>query len=169
MKIAVAGDHAGYEYKDRIATDLRAKGHEVHDFGTNGPKPVDYPDYGYVVSEAVASGAFDRGILVCGSSLGIGIAANKVEGIRCASVFEPYMTELSRRHNDANLLALSERLTGWEMIERLVEIFLETPFDGGRHAERVAKLDYTPRLRAKALADLERGRVEGAETPLALL
>jgi ribose 5-phosphate isomerase B len=169
MKFAVAGDHAGYGYKDQIAEWLRARGHEVHDFGTSGPTPVDYPDYGFVVGEAVRSGRFDRGILVCGSSLGISIAANKVEGIRCAAVFEPYSTELSRRHNDANMLAVSERLTGWEMIERLVQIFVETPFDGGRHAHRTAKLDYGEAERAKALADLERGVVAGAETPKALL
>jgi len=89
MKIAVAGDHAGFLYKDRVAELLRAKGHEVHDFGTNSTQAVDYPDYGFVVGEAVASGAFERGVLVCGSSLGISIAANKVEGVRCAAVFEP--------------------------------------------------------------------------------
>jgi ribose 5-phosphate isomerase B len=169
MKIAVAGDHAGYLYKDRIAELLRSKGHEVHDFGTNSPQPVDYPDYGFVVGEAVASGKFERGVLVCGSSLGISIAANKVEGVRCAPVFEPYSCELSRRHNDANVLGLSERLTGWEMIERLIEVFFATPFDGGRHAHRTAKLDYTPAVRAKALADLARGTVTGAETPAVLL
>jgi len=169
MKIAAAGDHAGYLYKDRIAQLLRSQGHDVHDFGTNSPTAVDYPDYGYVVGEAVVSGSFERGILVCGSSLGISMAANKVEGIRCAAVFEPYSCELSRRHNDANVLALSERLTGWEMIERLLQVFFETPFDGGRHAHRVAKLDYVPEVRAKALADLARGTVTGAETPTALL
>ncbi|HMD03310.1 MAG TPA: ribose 5-phosphate isomerase B [Candidatus Baltobacteraceae bacterium] len=169
MKIAVAGDHAGYQYKDRIAALLRAAGHEVHDFGTNSPDAVDYPDYGFAVGEAVAVGGYERGVLVCGSSIGISIAANKVPGIRCAAVFEPYSCELSRRHNDANVLALSERLTGWEMIERLVQIFFETPFDGGRHAHRTAKLDYPPELRAKALADLARGVVEGAQTPAVLL
>ncbi len=169
MRIAVAGDHAGYLYKDRIAALLRSKGHEVHDFGTDSAEAVDYPDYGYAVGEAVASGRFERGVLVCGSSLGISIAANKVAGVRCAAVFEPYSCELSRRHNDANVLALSERLTGWEMIERLLEIFFETPFDGGRHAHRVAKLDYLPEVRAKALADVARGKVVGAETPSVLL
>jgi ribose 5-phosphate isomerase B len=169
MKIAVAGDHAGYLYKDKIAQLLTSKGHDVHDFGTNSAEPVDYPDYGYVVGEGVASGRFERGVLVCGSSLGISIAANKVAGVRCAAVFEPYSCELSRRHNDANVLALSERLTGWEMIERLIEVFFETPFDGGRHAHRTAKLDYLPEVRAKALADLARGTVAGAQTPSVLL
>jgi len=166
MKIAVAGDHAGYQYKDQIAQVLRSQGHDVHDFGTHSADAVDYPDYGYVVGAAVAEGVCERGILVCGSSLGIAMAANKVPGIRCAAVFEPYSTELSRRHNDANVLALSERLTGWEMIERLLAIFLETPFDGGRHAHRIAKLDaYTGAVRDKARHDLARGAVSGAETP----
>ena len=170
MKIAVAADHAGFEYKDQIARILRDKGCEVLDFGTHDATPVDYPQYGYAVGEAVASGQAERGVLVCGSSLGIAIAANKVPGIRCAAVFEPYSAELSRRHNDANVLALSERLTGWEMVERLVRIFLDTPFDGGRHAHRIAKLDeFAGAVREKARADVERGSVDGAETPVTLL
>lgn len=170
MKIALAADHAGFEYKDRIVRVLEAQGHETHDFGTSDATPVDYPDYGYVVGMAVATGAFERGIVVCGSSLGIAIAANKVEGIRCAAVFEPYSCELSRRHNDANVLALSERLTGWEMIERLLDIFMNTPFEsGGRHEHRVAKLAYGAEEQAKARADLAAGRVTGAVTPKVLL
>jgi ribose 5-phosphate isomerase B len=172
MKIALSADHAGFGYKDQIAAVLRAQGHEIIDFGTHDATPVDYPDYGFVVGEAVAQGRCERGIVVCGSSIGIAIAANKVEGIRCAAVFEPLSCELSRRHNDANVLALSERLTGWEMIERLVGIFLETPFDGGpqsRHARRVAKLAFGPVERAKALRDLEHGSVTDATTPQALL
>ncbi|GAC1410071.1 MAG: ribose 5-phosphate isomerase B [Candidatus Velthaea sp.] len=166
VKIAVAADHAGFAYKDRILTILAAAGHEAHDFGTCDGSAVDYPDYGFVVGEAVASGAFDRGIVVCGSSIGISIAANKVPGVRSAPVFEPFMTELARRHNDINVLALSERLTGWEMTERLLQIFLETPFEGGRHAGRVAKLGtYTAAEQAKARADLAAGMVHGAETP----
>ena len=106
---------------------------------------------------------------MCGTGIGISIAANKIPGIRCAAVFEPYSCELSRRHNDANVLAVSERLTGWEMIERLVEIFFATPFDGGRHAHRVAKLAYGTAERAKAQADLARGAVTDAETPPELL
>ncbi|MBC5810277.1 MAG: ribose 5-phosphate isomerase B [Candidatus Eremiobacteraeota bacterium] len=168
MKIALSADHAGFGYKDQIAKALRERGHETHDFGTAGGTPVDYPDYGFVVGLAVARGGFDRGIVVCGSSIGIAIAANKVEGIRCASVTEPLSCELARRHNDANVLALSERLTGWEMIERLVEVFLETPFEGGpksRHARRVAKLAFGEAEQRKAETDLARGRVEGAVTP----
>jgi ribose 5-phosphate isomerase B len=166
MKIALAADHAGYVYKNDIVALLRTLGHEPHDFGASDATPVDYPDYGYVVGAAVASGAFDRGILVCGSSIGISIAANKVEGIRCAAVFDQLACELSRRHNDANVLAVSERLTGWEQIERLVHVFLDTPFEsGGRHSHRVAKLEYRDAERAKAAADLARGFVEGAQTP----
>ena len=169
MKIAVAADHAGYLYKDQIAALLRARGDDVLDFGTWNATAVDYPEYGHAVGEAVASGKAERGILVCGSSLGIAIAANKVPGVRCASVFEPLSCELSRRHNDANVLALSERLTGWEMIERLLDIFFATPFDGGRHAHRVAEIDYTDAQRAKARAALAAGKVTGAETPADLV
>jgi ribose 5-phosphate isomerase B len=170
MKIALAADHAGFGYKDKIAELLRAQGHEAHDFGACDATPVDYPDYGFVIGSAVASGRFGRGIVVCGSSIGIAIAANKVPGIRCAAIFEPYSCELSRRHNDANVLALSERLTGWEMVERLVAIFMETPFEsGGRHSHRVEKLAYGAAEQAKAEADLARGYVEGAQTPKSLL
>ncbi len=168
MKIALGADHAGFEYKDRIAGALREQGHEIIDFGTHSATPVDYPIYGYAVGEAVASGQAERGILVCGSSLGIGIAANKVPGVRCASVAEPLSAELSRRHNDANILALSERLTGWEMIERLVQIFMETPFEGGRHARRVAQMfEFGVQQRMRTLKDVERGEVTGAQTPQA--
>ena len=170
MKIALGADHAGYEYKDHIAADLKAAGHEILDFGTCDATPVDYPQYGYAVGEAVATGRADRGIVVCGSSIGISIAANKVPGIRCAVVTEPLSAELSRRHNDANVMALSERLTGWEMIERLVKVFLETPFDGGRHAERIAQLyDFDDAQRARTLKAVEAGTVTDAQTPKNLI
>ena len=166
MKIALGADHAGFRYKDELVTLLRADGHEPHDFGAADATAVDYPDYGYVVGLAVGSGAYERGIVVCGSSIGISIAANKVEGVRCACVFDPLTCELARRHNDANVLALSERLTGWEMIERLVYVFLNTGFEsGGRHSHRVKKLEFGATERAKAQADLARGFVTGAETP----
>jgi ribose 5-phosphate isomerase B len=166
MKIALGADHAGFEYKDRIAQLLRERGHETLDFGTHDATPVDYPQYGYAVGEAVATGQADRGIVVCGSSLGIAMAANKVPGVRCAPVAEPYSTELARRHNDANVIAFSERLTGWEMIERMLEIYLETPFDGGRHAYRIEQLfEFGDAQRARTLLALEKGDVTGAETP----
>jgi ribose 5-phosphate isomerase B len=166
----MGADHAGFEYKDRIAQLLRDQGHDIVDFGTHSATPVDYPCYGYAVGEAVASGICERGVVVCGSSIGIAIAANKVPGVRCASVFEPYSTELSRRHNNANVLALSERLTGWEMVERCVQIFFETPFDGGRHEHRVEMLfEFGDKERAAALKYIEAGKVTGAETPKDLL
>jgi ribose 5-phosphate isomerase B len=175
MRIAVGADHAGYEYKNRIAEALRKDGHTVLDFGTGDATPVDYPQYGYAVGEAVASGQADRGIVICGSSLGISIAANKVPGVRCAVVTEPLSAELARRHNDANVLALSERLTGWEMIERLVDVFLHTPFDGdasggARHKYRVDQLfEYGTAQRERTLKAIEAGTVAGAETPKDLL
>ncbi len=166
MKVALGADHAGFEYKDRIAQLLRERGHETLDFGTHDATPVDYPQYGYAVGEAVATGQADRGIVVCGSSLGIAMAANKVPGVRCAPVAEPYSTELARRHNDANVIAFSERLTGWEMIERMLEIYLETPFDGGRHTYRIEQLfEFGDAQRARTLRALENGEVTGAETP----
>ncbi len=166
MRIALGADHAGFEYKDRIGTVLRARGHEIRDFGTHDATPVDYPQYGYAVGEAVATGQAERGIVVCGSSLGIAMAANKVPGVRCAPVAEPYSTELARRHNDANVIAFSERLTGWEMIERMLDIYLDTPFDGGRHAYRTEQLfEFGDAQRARTLKDVERGEVTGAQTP----
>lgn len=166
MKIAVAADHAGYEVKDRIAQLLRDAGHTVLDYGTCDATPVDYPQFGYAVGEAVASGQAERGIVVCGSSLGIAMAANKVPGVRCAAVFEPLMTELARQHNDANVIAISERLTGWEMIERLVHVFLDTPAEGGRHAYRVEQLfEYGDAQRERTLKAIEQGKVADAQTP----
>ncbi|HXF34228.1 MAG TPA: ribose 5-phosphate isomerase B [Candidatus Acidoferrales bacterium] len=170
MKLALGADHAGWRYKDQIAEILRKGGHEVQDFGTHGDVAVDYPEYGYAVGLAVASGRAERGIVVCGSSIGISIAANKVPGVRCALVTEPYGCELARRHNDANVIALSERLMGWEMIERLLEVFLTTAFEsGGRHSHRVAELEFTPAEKAKAEKALASGAVTGAETPKELL
>lgn len=170
MRIAMGADHAGFEYKDRIAALLREQGHEILDYGTHDATPVDYPQYGYVVGDAVATGQAERGIVVCGSSLGIAMAANRVPGVRCAPVMEPYSAELARHHNDANVIALSERLTGWDMIERILEAFLTTAFDGGRHAHRVEQLfEFGEAQRMRTLKDLERGEVTGAETPKNLL
>jgi ribose 5-phosphate isomerase B len=175
MRIALGADHAGFEYKNRIADSLRDEGHTVLDFGTNDETPVDYPQYGYAVGEAVATGQADRGIVVCGSSLGISIAANKVPGVRCAVVTEPLSAELARRHNNANVLALSERLSGWEMIERLVDVFLHAPFDGdtpsgARHKRRVDQLfEFGDEQRVRTLRALESGKVTSAETPKDLL
>lgn len=166
MTIAMGADHAGFIVKNRLAEMLRKAGYTILDFGTCDETPVDYPQFGYAVGEAVASGQAQRGIVVCGSSLGIAMAANKVPGVRCAAVFEPLMTELSRQHNDANVIALSERLTGWDMIERLVEVFLNTPAEGGRHAYRVQQLfEYGDAQRARTLKAIEAGEVTDAQTP----
>ncbi len=166
MNIAIAADHAGFEVKDRLAQLLRDGGHTILDYGTCDETPVDYPQYGFAVGEAVAGGQAQRGVVVCGSSLGIAMAANKVPGVRCAAVFEPLMTELARRHNDANVIALSERLTGWDMIVRLIDVFLKTPASGGRHAYRVEQLfDYNDAQRARTLKAIETGSVSDAQTP----
>ncbi len=166
MKIALGADHAGFEYKDRIARVLRDRGHDVLDFGTHDATPVDYPQYGYAVGEAVATGQAERGIVVCGSGLGIAMAANKVPGVRCAPVSEPYSAELARRHNDANVIAFSERLSGWEMVEQMLDVYLDTPFDGGRHAYRTEQLfEFGDAQRIRTLKDLERGEVTDAQTP----
>jgi ribose 5-phosphate isomerase B len=175
MRIALGADHAGYEFKDRIAQKLREEGHTILDYGTHDATPVDYPQYGYAVGEAVASGQAERGIVVCGSSLGISMAANKVPGIRAAVVAEPLSAELARRHNDANVLALSERLCGWEMIERLVDVFMHAPFDGdtpegARHKHRVEQLfEFGDAQRERTLVDIEKGEVTDAVTPKELL
>lgn len=170
MHIALGADHAGFECKDKLVRMLLDRGHQIIDFGTHGPTPVDYPQYGFAVGEAVASGQAQRGIIVCGSSIGIAIAANKVPGVRCAPVAEPLSAELARRHNDANVLALAERLTGWELIERIVEVFLATGFDGGRHAYRVEQLfSFTDAQRARTLRAIEAQSVTDAATPKELL
>lgn len=166
MTIALGSDHAGFQVKNRLAGELRASGHTVLDYGTCDETPVDYPQFGYAVGAAVATGQAQRGIVVCGSSLGIAMAANKVPGVRCAAVFEPLMTELARQHNDANVLAISERLSGWEIIERCVKVFLETPAAGGRHAYRVEQLfEYGDAQRERTLKALESGSVSDAQTP----
>lgn len=141
MKIAIGSDHAGYPLKKHVKRYLEEKGHEVEDLGTHGTESVDYPDYGRAVGEHVAAKKAEYGVVVCGSGIGISIAANKVPGIRCALVSEPLSAELSRRHNDANVISMGARLIGNDMAERLVDVFLSTEFEGGRHCGRVEKLD----------------------------
>jgi len=140
-RIAVGADHAGFVYKTRVAERLRELGHEVVDFGTYSTDPVDYPLIGFKVGEAVGSGEFDRGVLVCGSSLGICMAANKVHGVRAASVSEPYSARLSRQHNHCNIICFGERLMGWEMLSECMDVWLETEPEGGRHERRVHEID----------------------------
>ena len=140
MRIALSADHAGYELKDLLAAWLAEEGHEIIDLGTNGPESVDYPDFGARLGRAVASGDADRGIAVCGSGIGIAIAANRNPGCRCAQVDEPLSATLARTHNDANAIALGSRLIGPEMAKACVTAFLATDFEGGRHQRRVDQL-----------------------------
>jgi ribose 5-phosphate isomerase B len=140
MRIAIASDHAALEMKAALADWLRAAGHAVEDLGPHDPASVDYPDYGYKLAQAVASGAAERGIALCGSGIGISIAVNRNPACRCALVSEPLSARLSREHNDANVLALGARLTGIEMAKACIDAFVTTPFGGDRHARRVEKL-----------------------------
>ena len=140
MRIALGADHAGVELKERIKKLLDERGDVYTDFGTSNHDSVDYPDYAVKVAREVASGAFERGLLFCGSGIGMAIAANKVPGIRAAPIVDETSARLSREHNDANVLSLGERLTPPDQARRLVEIFLDTPFAGGRHERRLAKI-----------------------------
>lgn len=141
MKIAIGSDHRGFEAKTRIVSILQQLGHEVFDAGTVGRDCVDYPDFAFEVARAVGEGRAERGILICGTGIGMCIAANKVRGVRAAPCHDGITAEMSRRHNDANVLCLSADLLGEELIDRMVRIWLETPFEGGRHARRVAKIE----------------------------
>ena len=140
MRIALGADHAGVTLKDDLARLLTAGGVAFTDFGTHGSESVDYPDFAVEVAHAVASGAYDRGLLVCGSGIGMAIAANKVPGIRAAAATEVESARLGRSHNDANILALGARLTPLALAREIVTTFLDTPFEGGRHQRRVDKL-----------------------------
>ncbi len=144
FRIAVGSDHAGFVYKTRVAERLRQLGHEVVDFGTYSTDPVDYPLVAFKVGEAVGSAEFERGVLVCGSSLGICMAANKVKGVRAASLTEPYSAGLSREHNDCNVACFGERLTGWDMVVECLDVWLAAEAEGGRHQRRVTEIDDYP-------------------------
>ena len=141
MKIAIGCDHGGYDLKEHIVQLLKDMGHEVKDCGTYSKESCDYPIFGEAAARAVASGECERGIVICTTGIGISIAANKVKGIRCAHVCDPLAAEMTRRHNDANMLALGAGLTGRNLADRCVEVFLSTEFEGGRHARRVGQLD----------------------------
>ena len=140
MKIAIGADHAGYQLKDSLRRLLDELGIAYEDFGTSSAHSVDYPDFARAVAEGVSGGKFDRGILVCGTGVGMAIAANKVAGIRAAPVMDEQAARLSREHNDANVLALGERLTPADAARRIVNAFIDTPFAGGRHERRVGKI-----------------------------
>lgn len=140
MRIALAADHAGYLLKDDLLAWLREAGHEVLDLGTNGPESVDYPEFGIRLADAVARGEADRGIVVCGSGIGISIAVNRNPACRCARVDDPLSAALAREHNDANVLAMGARLIGHDMAKACIQAFLGTDFAGGRHQRRVDQL-----------------------------
>jgi len=145
MKIAVGADHAGYELKERLKGYLEAKGHEVIDLGTGSTESVDYPMFGFAVGEAVASGRAERGVLACGTGIGIGIAANKVPGVRAGTPSDLFATRLMRQHNDANVISFGARQIAGPLAEAMLDTFLETPFEGGgRHARRVGQLNAGP-------------------------
>jgi ribose 5-phosphate isomerase B len=140
MRIAVASDHAGFALKDELAAWLRDLGHVVIDLGTSSTESVDYPEYGARLARAVVSGDAERGVAVCGSGIGISIAANRDPGCRCARVDDPLSARLAREHNDANVIALGGRLIGSDMAKACVTEFLSTDFAGGRHQRRVDQL-----------------------------
>jgi ribose 5-phosphate isomerase B len=138
--MALGADHAGWQLKEEIKAWLLTRNVELMDFGTHSPDPVDYPDYAAQVGEAVASGKADRGILICGTGIGMAMTANKVPGVRAAFCPDLFTARMSREHNDANVLALGGRLTGRELALEIVEMWLRAGFQGGRHSRRVGKI-----------------------------
>jgi ribose 5-phosphate isomerase B len=145
MKIAVGADHAGFELKERLKAHLEKKGHQVLDLGTRSTDSVDYPLFGFAVGEAVASGRAERGVLACGTGIGIAMSANKVPGIRAGTPSDLFATHLMRQHNDANVIAFGARQVAGPLAEAMLDVFLETPFEGGgRHERRVKMVDAGP-------------------------
>jgi len=140
MKIAMASDHAGFSYKEQIKTVLIEQGHEVKDFGTHSDQSCDYPDFIRPAAEAVAGGEFERGIVLGGSGNGEAMVANKVSGVRCALCWDLRSARFSRGHNDANMLSLGERMMSIHEALEIVELWLKTPFEGGRHIPRIKKI-----------------------------
>ena len=140
MKIAMASDHGGFALKRELAAYLEEQGHEVKDFGCPSPESCDYSDFAAPAARAVAAGACERGVLVCSTGIGISIAANKIRGIRCALCGDLLSAELTRRHNNANMIAFGAFLTPLPLAKRLVDVFLSTEFEGGRHQRRIDKI-----------------------------
>jgi len=140
MKIAIGGDHAGFEYKAEVIKMLEAAGNEVQDFGPYSTDSCDYPDYVHPLAQGVESNEFDKGIIICGSGNGVSMVANKYQGIRAALVWENELAELSRLHNDANILAVPARFVSLDNAKTFVNTFLSTEFEGGRHQKRVDKI-----------------------------
>lgn len=141
MKIAIGSDHAGYELKEFLKEELKKKGYEITDFGAQDTTPSDYPDFGFEVAKAVSSKKVERGILVCGTGIGMCVVANKVRGIRAALVYDLYGAIQSRKHLNANVLVLGGRMTAKELAREIVDVWLSTDFEGGRHASRIKKIE----------------------------
>jgi ribose 5-phosphate isomerase B len=140
LRIAIATDHAAVHERLAVAAHLKDEGHEVHDLGCAAGKPCDYPDQAALVAREVAEGRADYGILICGTGIGVAMAAGKIHGIRAATIGNDYSSEMTRRHNDANVACFGARIHSAAAMMRMVDIFLTTPFDGGRHAARVEKI-----------------------------
>ncbi|WP_017725986.1 ribose 5-phosphate isomerase B [Halalkalibacterium ligniniphilum] len=140
MKVAIGADHGGVKIKEEIKALMDEHGIQYEDFGCDCHTSVDYPDYAIPVAEKVASGEFDRGILVCGTGIGMSIAANKVKGIRCALVHDTFSAKATRQHNDSNILAMGERVIGPGLAREIAKTWLETEYEGGRHARRIEKI-----------------------------
>ncbi len=140
MKIAVASDHGGFAYKEILKEYLQGKGHEICDFGTDCTDSCDYPDFALPAAEAVANGECNIGILVCSTGIGISIAANKVPGIRCAHCHDTYSAKYTRLHNNANMLAFGQKVIGEGLMLEIVDVFMSTEFEGGRHQRRIDKI-----------------------------
>lgn len=140
MKIAIGSDHAGYRLKEHLARSLREDGFEIDDVGAFSEESVDYPDFAAAVARKVAVGEAERGVLVCGTGVGVAIAANKVDGVRAANCLEPFSARMARAHNDANVVTVGARVIGPGLATEVVRTFLAVPFDGGRHQRRVEKI-----------------------------
>jgi ribose 5-phosphate isomerase B len=140
-KVALASDHGGYQLKGEIIDYLKSKNYELIDLGTNSEESVDYPEYGAKAAQAIINGEADCAIIMCGSGIGISIAANKFKGIRAALCFDAYTAKMCRQHNDANIMAIGGRITTIDRAKDMVDLFLETDFEGGRHQRRIDKLD----------------------------
>ena len=140
MKISIACDHGAFELKERLKAHLAEQGHQVADCGTHSADSCDYPDFGIAAAKLVADGTCERGVVLCTTGIGMSMAANKVKGVRCALCHEPLSAEMTRRHNDANVLAMGAGVTGGNLAERILDVFLSTEFEGGRHQRRIDKM-----------------------------
>jgi ribose 5-phosphate isomerase B len=140
-RIPISADHAGFELKQKLETHLRARGYDVDDLGTDSPTSSDYPDYAHPLAQQVSNGAAKRGVMLCGTGLGMGYVANRYPHVRAAVVWSPEIAELARKHNDANVLILPARFLSEADAEKILDVWLDTPFEGGRHERRVAKIE----------------------------